>query len=58
LTSKEGDFSKYQDFLANETRYSRLTKAFPERAERLFAENQKSAEERYAHLKKLIDLYS
>lgn len=58
LTSKEGDFSKYQDFLANETRYSRLSKAFPERAERLFAENQKSAEDRYAHLKKLVDLYS
>ncbi|MBP5597401.1 MAG: pyruvate:ferredoxin (flavodoxin) oxidoreductase [Pseudobutyrivibrio sp.] len=58
LTSKEGDYSKYQDFLANETRYSRLTKAFPERAERLFAENQKAAEERYAHLKKLVDLYS
>ena len=58
LTSKEGDYTKYQDFLANETRYSRLTKAFPERAERLFALNEETAKERYAHLKKLIDLYS
>ncbi len=58
LTSKEGDYSKYQDFLANETRYARLTKAFPERAERLFALNEDTAKERYAHLKKLVDLYS
>ena len=29
LTSKAGDMSKYQDFLANETRYSRLARAFP-----------------------------
>ncbi len=58
LTSKEGDYSKYQDFLANETRYARLTKAFPERAEKLFALNEETAKERYAHLKKLVDLYS
>ena len=58
LTSKEGDYSKYQDFLANETRYSRLTKAFPERAEKLFALNEETAKERYAHLQKLVDLYS
>ena len=58
LTSKEGDYSKYQDFLANETRYSRLKKAFPERADRLFALNEETAKERYAHLKKLVDLYS
>ncbi len=57
LTSKEGDYSKYQDFLNNETRYSRLVKAFPERAERLFAENEKEAVARYDHLKKLVDLY-
>ena len=57
LTSKEGDYSKYQDFLNNETRYSRLTKAFPERAERLFAANQEAATERYKHLSRLIALY-
>ena len=32
LTSKAGDMSKYQEFLANETRYSRLARAFPDRA--------------------------
>ena len=36
LTSKVGDMSKYQDFLANETRYSRLARAFPDRAKALF----------------------
>ncbi len=35
LTSKPGDGS-YQDFLNNETRYSRLTRSFPDRAEKLF----------------------
>jgi len=57
LTSKEGDYTKYQDFLNNETRYSRLNKAFPERAERLFAANQEAATERYKHLSRLIALY-
>ena len=56
LTSKEGDGS-YQDFLNNEARYTRLIKPFPERAERLFAESEKAANERFAHLEKLIKLY-
>ena len=57
LSSKAGDMSKYQDFLSNETRYSRLSRAFPERATQLFAENQKAAEARYEHLSKLVELY-
>jgi pyruvate-ferredoxin/flavodoxin oxidoreductase len=57
LTSKAGDGEKYQAFLANETRYSRLTRAFPDRANELFARNQKVAEDRYAHLQKLVELY-
>ena len=57
LTSKEGDYSKYQDFLMNETRYARLTKAFPERATDLFAKNEAAAKEKYAHLEKLVTLY-
>jgi pyruvate-ferredoxin/flavodoxin oxidoreductase len=57
LTSKAGDGS-YQDFLNNESRYTRLIKPFPERAERLFAESEKAATERYAHLQKLVTLYS
>ncbi|MGN0317650.1 MAG: pyruvate:ferredoxin (flavodoxin) oxidoreductase [Lachnospira sp.] len=56
LTSKEGDGS-YQDFLNNEARYTRLVKPFPERAERLFAESEKVAKERYDHLQKLVTLY-
>ena len=57
LTSKAGDMSKYQDFLNNETRYSRLARAFPERAQDLFNKNQKAAEDRYEHLTRLVDLY-
>ncbi len=57
LTSKEGDYSKYQDFLNNETRYSRLKRAFPERADELFAKNEQAAKARYEHLMKLVELY-
>jgi pyruvate-ferredoxin/flavodoxin oxidoreductase len=32
--------------------------AFPERAEKLFAEAEKNATERFAHLQKLVALYS
>ncbi len=56
LTSKEGD-GTYQEFLNNESRYTRLVKPFPERAERLFAESEKVANERYQHLLKLVELY-
>ena len=48
---------KYQEFLANETRYSRLSRAFPERAKELFAKNQEAAEARYEHLTRLVELY-
>ena len=41
----------------NEARYSRLTRAFPERATDLFAKNEAAAKERYAHLLKLVKLY-
>ena len=56
LTSKEGD-GTYQEFLNNESRYTRLIKPFPERAEKLFAESEKVANERYQHLMKLVELY-
>ena len=56
LTSKEGDGS-YQAFLNNEARYTRLVKPFPERAEKLFAESEKVAKERFDHLQKLVTLY-
>ncbi len=56
LTSKPGDGS-YQAFLANETRYSSLTRKFPERAEVLFKRNEETAKARYDHLLKLVELY-
>ena len=57
LTSKAVDNEKYQALLANETRYSRLSRAFPDRAKALFEKNQEAAEARYTHLTKLVDLY-
>jgi pyruvate-ferredoxin/flavodoxin oxidoreductase len=56
LTSKPGDGS-YKEFLNNETRYSRLQRSFPERAEKLYGDSEKAAQERYEHLLKLVELY-
>lgn len=56
LTSKPGD-GTYQNFLNNETRYTRLQRAFPDRAEKLFSESEKAANERYEHLLRLVELY-
>ena len=47
----------YQEFLMNEARYSRLTREFPERADRLFAASEANAKARYEHLMKLVALY-
>ncbi len=56
LDSKEptGD---YIEFLNGEVRYNALVRANPEKAERLFAESKKQAEDRYKYLNKLITLY-
>jgi pyruvate-ferredoxin/flavodoxin oxidoreductase len=43
--------------LANETRYSSLTRKFPERAEFLFKKNEEVAKARFEHLQKLVELY-
>ncbi len=56
LASREGD-GTYQAFLANETRYSALTRKFPERAEKLFKANEEAAKARFEHLQRLIELY-
>ena len=56
LSSKEGDGS-YQEFLNNESRYTRLIKPFPERAEKLFKESEEAAKARYEHLQRLVELY-
>ena len=56
LDSKE-PAGGYREFLMNEARYSRLTREFPERVERLFTENEEEAKKRYEHLMKLKALY-
>ena len=56
LDSKEptGD---YQEFLDGEVRYNSLKRANPEKAAKLFAQNEAEAKERYDYLKKLVTLY-
>ena len=56
LDSKE-PAGGYQEFLMNEARYSRLTREFPARADRLFKESEDNAKARYEHLMKLKALY-
>jgi len=56
LDSKEPK-GEYKEFLMNEARYSRLTREFPERAGVLFDKNEAEAMARYAHLKKLEEMY-
>ena len=57
LDSKEPKGEDYQAFLDGEVRYNALKRANPEKAAKLFAQNEKEAMERYAYLKKLVTLY-
>jgi pyruvate-ferredoxin/flavodoxin oxidoreductase len=57
LDSKEPNQENYKEFLDGEVRYNALKRANPEKAERLYAQNEKEAMERYAYLKKLVTLY-
>ncbi|MDO4731057.1 MAG: pyruvate:ferredoxin (flavodoxin) oxidoreductase [Clostridia bacterium] len=43
----------YRDFIMGEVRYSSLTRAFPERAEKLFNEAEEAAKDKYELFKKL-----
>ncbi len=45
--------ASYRDFIMGEVRYNSLSRSFPERAEKLFAEAEQVAEKKYAHLEKL-----
>lgn len=47
LDSKEPDWSKFQDFLKSEVRYTSLQKSFPEHASELFKAAEESAKWRY-----------
>jgi len=49
--------ASYIDFIKSETRYSRLTQQFPERAEALFANAETTAKAKYERLLKLVNLY-
>lgn len=56
LDSKESK-GDYQEFLNGEVRYNALMRANPEKAQRLFAQNEAEAMERYEYLKGLVNLY-
>ncbi len=43
----------YQSFLMGETRYASLKLAFPERAEKLYAQAEEDAAKKYAHFEKM-----
>ena len=51
LDSKEPDFSKFQEFLMGEVRYSSLKRNFPDAAQELFDKTQHDAEDRIAGYK-------
>ncbi len=53
LDSKEPDWSKFQDFLNSEVRYTSLIKSFPGEAEVLFKAAEENAKWRYNSYKRL-----
>jgi pyruvate-ferredoxin/flavodoxin oxidoreductase len=48
----------YRDFIMNEARYSALTINFPQRAEELFTQAEKTAQERFANLELQKQMYA
>jgi len=55
LDSKEPDWAKFQEFLANEVRYASLKKTFPEEARKLFALTEEDAKWRYRNYARLAN---
>ncbi|MDR1055140.1 MAG: pyruvate:ferredoxin (flavodoxin) oxidoreductase [Prevotellaceae bacterium] len=53
LDSKEPDWTKFQDFIKGEVRYSSLMKSFPKQAEELFVATEQNAKWRYNQYKRL-----
>ncbi len=53
LDSKEPDWSKFQDYLKTEVRYTSLLKAFPKEAEILFREAEENSKWRYKAYQRL-----
>jgi pyruvate-ferredoxin/flavodoxin oxidoreductase len=56
LDSKEPDWSKFQEFLANEVRYSSLKKMFPAEAAELFKAAEENAKWRWMNYKRLSEM--
>ncbi len=50
--------ASYQDFIKGEVRYASLALKNPERAQKLYEESEADAVAKYAHLSKLVALYS
>jgi len=53
LDSKEPDWSKFQDFITGEVRYSSLIQTFPDQAAELFVLTEQHAKIRYENYKRL-----
>jgi pyruvate-ferredoxin/flavodoxin oxidoreductase len=56
LDSKEPDWSKFQDFLNSEVRYTSLKKAFPKESDELFRAAEENAKWRYNSYKRLASM--
>jgi pyruvate-ferredoxin/flavodoxin oxidoreductase len=56
LDSKEPDWTKFQDFLKSEVRYTSLIKTFPEEAKTLFKAAEENAKWRYKSYQRLAAL--
>jgi pyruvate-ferredoxin/flavodoxin oxidoreductase len=54
--SKEPDWSKFQDFLKREVRYTSLIKSFPAQAAELFAAAEENAKWRYASYQRMATM--
>jgi pyruvate-ferredoxin/flavodoxin oxidoreductase len=56
LDSKEPDWTKFQEFLRSEVRYTSLLKEFPSEAEVLFSQAEENAMWRYNNYKRLSEM--
>ncbi|HEY4785887.1 MAG TPA: hypothetical protein VIH57_07550, partial [Bacteroidales bacterium] len=56
LDSKEPDWSKFQDFIMSEVRYSSLKKAFPAEAAELFKAAEENAKWRYKSYQRMTQM--
>ncbi|HOE04756.1 MAG TPA: pyruvate:ferredoxin (flavodoxin) oxidoreductase [Bacteroidales bacterium] len=56
LDSKEPEWSKFQDFLKGEVRYSSLEKAFPAESKVLFEEAERNAKWRYNYYRRMAGM--